>query len=596
MRNSADSGRFQGGAFARLEIIAGSNQGRRYALVSRVTVIGRESYCDVLLDDAFVSRHHAQIEFDGRELWLTDLASTNGTYVNDTRLSTPYRLRDGDRIIMGNSILVMSVGAVEHVTIPPPTSEQEAISEEDPMTMPVVIDLPEEEKITPVESLPVVAPPPADVGREIIRDGIPPGDIDSTVPLVTSNTFRLRIFSGEGGTSLVVQEASRSLVETPFEAPLSDEEWSAFRRQMVVASASPLYEIATLHKRAGQQLYAALLPAGPDAATDIHGAFVLAAGEKHGQEPLILQLWFDSDVAMAAKWPWELLYDGANHPVLDDTLRLNRHIVYFGKRERFEPVGEVRALLVAPRPTDQEELAHYAGRDVMTQAFGAQMRIDGLHVSVLETPSFSRLKARLVEAKSIGEPYHIVHFDGHGSYFKNYDASVLCFEDSNTRTQLVPAPKFASVLEDVGVRLVLVSAALSGGAGVGNDMLAAVGPALIRAGGAAVVVMQSAMSIDSVSAFAIGFYDSLVRGESASAAVAQGRSAIVKDNSAPAMWFAPALYLRVADGRGYLFSEEPKDHRMARRVEMTYLAAIWSQMSPEQQADHEEGPLKIVGL
>jgi hypothetical protein len=49
-----------------------------------------------------VSRQHCQLERQGAHLYITDLNSTNGTYLNGTRLTayTPYRLADGDRLIL----------------------------------------------------------------------------------------------------------------------------------------------------------------------------------------------------------------------------------------------------------------------------------------------------------------------------------------------------------------------------------------------------------------------------------------------------------------------------------------------------------------
>jgi hypothetical protein len=49
-----------------------------------------------------VSRQHCQLERQGASLFITDLNSTNGTYLNGTRLTayTPYRLADGDRLIL----------------------------------------------------------------------------------------------------------------------------------------------------------------------------------------------------------------------------------------------------------------------------------------------------------------------------------------------------------------------------------------------------------------------------------------------------------------------------------------------------------------
>ncbi len=67
----------------------------------RVT-LGRLSECTVTFDDTNVSREHAEIRPDGDGFVLTDLGSTNGTAVNDERV-TRRRLENGDRIVFGGT-------------------------------------------------------------------------------------------------------------------------------------------------------------------------------------------------------------------------------------------------------------------------------------------------------------------------------------------------------------------------------------------------------------------------------------------------------------------------------------------------------------
>jgi hypothetical protein len=57
---------------------------------------------DLGADKRGVSRQHCQLERQGAHLFVTDLDSTNGTYLNGARLVayTPYRLADGDRLIL----------------------------------------------------------------------------------------------------------------------------------------------------------------------------------------------------------------------------------------------------------------------------------------------------------------------------------------------------------------------------------------------------------------------------------------------------------------------------------------------------------------
>ncbi|GAB4451108.1 MAG: DUF3662 and FHA domain-containing protein [Chloroflexi bacterium OHK40] len=69
-------------------------------LESTAVALGRGLGNDIILEDTRVSRHHAQMRYRQRRFWLTDLGSTNGTFVNGERISET-ALRDGDVISLG---------------------------------------------------------------------------------------------------------------------------------------------------------------------------------------------------------------------------------------------------------------------------------------------------------------------------------------------------------------------------------------------------------------------------------------------------------------------------------------------------------------
>jgi pSer/pThr/pTyr-binding forkhead associated (FHA) protein len=64
-------------------------------------VIGRDPQCDVHLDNRALSRRHAQIEKRGAAIWVRDLNSQNGTYVNGNRIAEPLALNGGDVVEVG---------------------------------------------------------------------------------------------------------------------------------------------------------------------------------------------------------------------------------------------------------------------------------------------------------------------------------------------------------------------------------------------------------------------------------------------------------------------------------------------------------------
>ena len=79
------------------------------SLDRRVHVIGTSPSADIVLDSPFVSREHAEISVDGALFRIRDLGSSNGTYVNGTRLGTEWRrLRSADRIELAQGKVVLA--------------------------------------------------------------------------------------------------------------------------------------------------------------------------------------------------------------------------------------------------------------------------------------------------------------------------------------------------------------------------------------------------------------------------------------------------------------------------------------------------------
>lgn len=76
--------------------------GRRYQLTGPVTVIGRGSEADVVLDDPGVSRRHAELRLAEGGATVRDLGSTNGTWVDGERVGTAH-LSDGSTVSVGRT-------------------------------------------------------------------------------------------------------------------------------------------------------------------------------------------------------------------------------------------------------------------------------------------------------------------------------------------------------------------------------------------------------------------------------------------------------------------------------------------------------------
>src|SRR5438874_4081521 len=88
-----------------LRFISGKYQGGEYPIGGTGDiVIGRSSDLDMVLIEDMVSRKHAKLHIGQSGLTISDLGSTNGTFVNGEKVKTA-RLKEGDRILIGTSIL-----------------------------------------------------------------------------------------------------------------------------------------------------------------------------------------------------------------------------------------------------------------------------------------------------------------------------------------------------------------------------------------------------------------------------------------------------------------------------------------------------------
>jgi predicted component of type VI protein secretion system len=186
------------------------SQGAEHA-VEQGTTIGREG-CDITLGDPDVSRRHAEIQVSNGDILISDLGSTNGTFVNGERIDQPRTLRDGDEVRIGavvwrlrapagatriagtmdaaaatpsQTTTVRPAAAPEPPAEEPPTAPQPAESE--PATPAV------SEPATPSVPEPAAAPAPA-FSRSLSRGDVPqpdfaPSAIRRVVPIDAPTAF-----------------------------------------------------------------------------------------------------------------------------------------------------------------------------------------------------------------------------------------------------------------------------------------------------------------------------------------------------------------------------------------------------------------------
>jgi len=111
-----------------LRFISGKYQGGEFPLpANREIVVGRSSELDMVLVEDMVSRRHAKIIVAEDQIFIQDLGSTNGTFVNGEKIKRA-KLNEGDRILIGTSIIKLVAADPSSTAASPQKMEAQAKS------------------------------------------------------------------------------------------------------------------------------------------------------------------------------------------------------------------------------------------------------------------------------------------------------------------------------------------------------------------------------------------------------------------------------------------------------------------------------------
>jgi DNA-binding winged helix-turn-helix (wHTH) protein len=80
-------------------------------------IAGRGAECSVIIDASTVSRRHALISVTLGTATIEDLSSTNGTFVNETRITRPTSVANGNRIALGDEVLMVRANSPSKTTV-----------------------------------------------------------------------------------------------------------------------------------------------------------------------------------------------------------------------------------------------------------------------------------------------------------------------------------------------------------------------------------------------------------------------------------------------------------------------------------------------
>ncbi len=266
--------------------------------------------------------------------------------------------------------------------------------------------------------------------------------------------------------------------------------------------------------------------------------------------------------------PWELLRDPQKPtPVALDLVSFDRTLQVAGPAVPTPPGEDLRVLMVIARPSGLADVGYQIiARPLVDRLQAVRGNID---LDVLRPPTFEALDSQLKAARDAGRPYHIVHFDGHGTFGdlrlgsggqQQFDANAasqgyLAFEADGGGEHLVSAAQFALAISQGRVPIVVLNACRSGMMGEAQ-IDAAVASRLLEAGAASVVAMGYSVYAVAAAEFMAAFYEMLFAGQSVSAAVAAGRRRLYVENKRPSPkgmmpledWIVPVHYRRRSIG------------------------------------------------
>lgn len=105
----------------KLQAITGEFTGQELN-VERDMLVGRHQDADILLQSADISRRHAALVLKDKQLWVQDLNSSNGTFINDVRVEQETELHDGDIVQFASFVFSVLAPATAEIEIEPVTA------------------------------------------------------------------------------------------------------------------------------------------------------------------------------------------------------------------------------------------------------------------------------------------------------------------------------------------------------------------------------------------------------------------------------------------------------------------------------------------
>lgn len=274
--------------------------------------------------------------------------------------------------------------------------------------------------------------------------------------------------------------------------------------------------------------------------------------------------------------PWELLHDGGGYLFQGaKPTRVRRRLPNTQVLDVPVVATPIRILLITARPED-EACGYIDHRASALPLVEAMEKLGGLvQIHLLNPPTLPALRTELDRTLHNKQPYHVVHFDGHGVYDRSVGLGGLCFEDPTDHSTLgrrrhttVYTNELGPLLRDHRIPLVFLEACQTAQAEKASESVAS---ELLKVGVASVVAMSHSVLVETARRFVEAFYAALAAGQRVGAAMLAGQRQLKDDNFRGNIfgagelrledWFVPVLFQEKDDPQ--LFRETPSQQTRA---------------------------------
>lgn len=339
------------------------------------------------------------------------------------------------------------------------------------------------------------------------------------------NTYEIRLVinrSAEGYTATLTDSGGQATDPFPLILPLGPAETGELRWYLEefydFVGAGDLVKAHRIEgklKEWGRALFKALF--GAEQGQEVYRNLMDAV--EGGQAGLITLGSVEAEVLVQ---PWEMLRDPRG-PLALRGVSVRRQLQGARPAGRYALGLPLRILLIVSRPVDG---GFIDPRNSIPPVLDACDSLEGqVTVEFCDPPTLARLEELISQARREKRPYHIVHFDGHGTYLPLTGVGALLFEDEAAKADYVTGTRFGDLLARLQVPLVLLEAC-RGSSLSDRPVFGSLAPALLESGVGSVVAFSHSVHIQAARILVERFYRELAGGQSVGAALQEARAAL----------------------------------------------------------------------